>query len=117
MKNNRQFALGFLPATSPGRRAETAPREDGTLRPRWFGLARPPRGTQYLEELVTEKDLTTWRKRDPAKQSLAARLRRETTLRLKAIAARVNWGASKIANAWWQPCLSGNTNAKRGKCE
>jgi len=39
------------------------------------------------------------RKNDPAKLELAARLRRETTLSVKAIAARVHLGRSKSAKA------------------
>jgi hypothetical protein len=39
------------------------------------------------------------RKNDPDKLAIAARLRRETTLTLKAIAARVRLGTSKSANA------------------
>ena len=44
-------------------------------------------------------DLATHRKNDPLKLEIAARLRRETTLPLKAIAARVPLGTSKTANA------------------
>ena len=39
------------------------------------------------------------RKNDPRKLAIAARLRRETTLPLKAIAAKVGLGSSKSANA------------------
>jgi hypothetical protein len=46
----------------------------------------------------TEADLRARRKSDPAKLALAARLRRETTLSLKGIAARVHLGTSKSAN-------------------
>ena len=46
-----------------------------------------------------EQDLVTRRKNDPAKLEIAARLRRETTLSLKAIATRVRLGTSKTANA------------------
>ena len=38
-------------------------------------------------------------KRDPLKLEMAARLRRETTLSIKAIAGRVHLGTSKAANA------------------
>jgi hypothetical protein len=47
----------------------------------------------------TESDLVGRRKSDPIKLALAARLRQETTLPLKAIAARVKLGSSKSANA------------------
>lgn len=46
----------------------------------------------------SEPELTTRRKSDPDKLAIAARLRRETTLPLKAIAARVHLGTSKSAN-------------------
>ena len=46
-----------------------------------------------------EADLAARRKSDPAKLAIAARLRRETTLSIKAIAARVHLGTSKSANA------------------
>ena len=46
-----------------------------------------------------EQDLVSRRKNDPTKLEIAARLRRETTLSLKAIAARVHLGSSKTANA------------------
>jgi hypothetical protein len=46
----------------------------------------------------SEQDLLTRRKNDPAKLEIGARLRRETTLPLKAIAARVHLGTSKSAN-------------------
>ena len=54
------------------------------------------------EELVRlgwqEGDLTERRKSDPAKLAIAARLRKETTLPIKGIAARMHLGTSKSAN-------------------
>ena len=47
------------------------------------------------------------RKNDPGKLAIAARLRRETTLPLKAIAARVGLGTSKAANAKLHRYMSG----------
>jgi hypothetical protein len=46
-----------------------------------------------------EAELKSRRKNDPDKLEIAARLRRETTLTIKAIAARVSLGSSKSANA------------------
>jgi putative transposase len=46
-----------------------------------------------------ESDLRQKAKSDPAKLALAARLRRETTLTIKSIAARLHLGTSKSANA------------------
>ena len=46
-----------------------------------------------------EADLAHRRKNDPEKLEIGARLRRETTLTIKAIAARVHLGTSKSANA------------------
>ena len=55
-----------------------------------------------IEELLhlnwKESDLVSRRKSDPGKLAIAARLRRETTLSIKAIAKRVNLGTSKSAN-------------------
>jgi hypothetical protein len=45
-----------------------------------------------------EADLLSRRKQDPVKLELAARLRRETTLSIRAMAARVQLGSSKAAN-------------------
>ena len=44
-----------------------------------------------------ENDLATRRKNDPGKLMIAARLRRETTLTIKAIASRVHLGSSRSA--------------------
>jgi len=44
-----------------------------------------------------ESDLATRRKSDPGKLRIAARLRRETTLTIKAIASRVHLGSSRSA--------------------
>ena len=46
-----------------------------------------------------EADLANRPKSDPAKLALAARLRTETTLTIKAIATRAHLGTSKSANA------------------
>src|SRR5713226_9108345 len=46
-----------------------------------------------------EADLAARRKGDPEKMKIAARLRKETTLSVKAIAARVHLGTAKSANA------------------
>ncbi len=55
----------------------------------------------------TEKELQTRRKSDAVKLALAARLRRETTLSIKAIAELVHLGSSKSANTnlhrWMNP--------------
>jgi hypothetical protein len=48
---------------------------------------------------LKEVDLERLRKGDPAKMEIASRLRRETTLSVKNIAARVGLGTSKSANA------------------
>ena len=55
----------------------------------------------------SESELAIRRKSDPAKLAIAARLRKETTLTLKAIAERLHLGTSKSANArlhkWMRP--------------
>jgi putative transposase len=48
---------------------------------------------------MAEQDLLARRKSDPAKLRIASRLRRETTLPIKAIAGRLQMGTSKSANA------------------
>jgi hypothetical protein len=53
---------------------------------------------QELRRLgLQEQDLVTRRKNDPTKLELAGRLRQQTTLPLKAIAARLHLGTSKTA--------------------
>lgn len=67
-----------------------------------------------------EADLASRRKSDPAKLAIAARLRKETTLTIKSIAARVHLGTSRSANArlhgWMraQESASGSKNSQRG---
>ena len=46
----------------------------------------------------SENELTNRRKNDPEKLSIAARLKRETTLTLKQIVSRTSLGTSKGAN-------------------
>lgn len=67
------------------------------------GCARAKAEQIVTEELKRlgwkEPDLKSRRRNDPDKLAMAARLRRETTLTIKAIAARVGLGTSKGANA------------------
>ncbi len=68
------------------------------------GESAAARADRILEEELrrlgwNSGDLATRRKSDPDKLAIAARLRRETTLTLKSIAARVYLGTSKSANA------------------
>jgi hypothetical protein len=58
-----------------------------------------------------ESELSVRRKSDPNKLALAARLRRETTLSLKAIAERVHLGTSKSANARLHEWMKGDAPA------
>ncbi len=57
------------------------------------------------------RELALRRKSDPGKLTMAARLRRETTLSLKAIAARVGLGTSKSANARLHEWMKRNQSA------
>ena len=63
------------------------------------------------------KDLVTRPKSDPGKLEMAARLRQETTLTLKAIASRVHLGTSKSANArlhqWMKPSAASQPTKSR----
>ena len=54
-------------------------------------------GEELRRQGWQEADLLARRKSDPVKLGIAARLRRETTLSIKAIAARVHLGSSKAA--------------------
>ena len=60
-------------------------------------------GRIVSEELLrlgwSENELILRRKNDPDKMGIAVRLRRETTLSIKDIAARVHLGTSNTANA------------------
>ena len=58
-----------------------------------------------------ERDLAARRKKDPAKLAIAARLRRETTLPLKAIAARLWLGTSNSANGKLHQFMKGTPRA------
>jgi len=63
------------------------------------------------------RDLVAPRKSDPAKLALAARLRRETTLSRKAIAALAHLGSSKSANTRLHEWMrrDNEANAKKRK--
>lgn len=52
---------------------------------------------EFSRQGWNESDLATRRKSDPGKLRIAARLRRETTLTIKAIASRVHLGSSRSA--------------------
>ena len=62
-----------------------------------------------------EADLGVRRKNDAGKLALAARLRRETTLSTKAIAARVHLGSSKAANRSLHSYMRGGAVASAGQ--
>jgi hypothetical protein len=62
-----------------------------------------------------EADPKSRRKNDPDKLEIAARLRRETTLTIKAIAARVSLGSSKAANAKLHRHMQEGANPRKAK--
>jgi REP element-mobilizing transposase RayT len=64
-----------------------------------------------------EADLRQRRKNDPDKLEIAARLRRETTLSVKDIAARVHLGTSKGANANLHKHLRGTSPPGAGQAQ
>jgi hypothetical protein len=64
-----------------------------------------------------EADLLSRRKSDAVKLELAARLRRETTLSTKAIAARVHLGSSKAANRSLHNYMRGGPAASAGQAQ
>ena len=67
----------------------------------------------------TEKDLVSQRKNAPQKLAIAARLRKETILPIKRIAARVGLGTSKGANrnlhSWMQQAQEQEVRGKAGE--
>lgn len=64
---------------------------------------------EELRRLGWEAEELGWRRKsDPGKLAIAARLRRETTLSLKAIAAKVQLGTSRSANARLHAWMSAN---------
>ena len=64
---------------------------------------------------LQEADLLARRKSDAVKLEIAARLRRETTLSTKAIAARVRLGSSKAANRSLHSYMRGSSVASAGQ--
>jgi putative transposase len=79
---------------------------EGKLSEHHFGKLRLETAQAKAERLVAEElkrrqwaeaDLTQRRKSDPEKLAIAVRLRRETTLSVKAIARRLHLGSSKSA--------------------
>ena len=86
---------------------ELLERMEGKLGPHHSGELRRESAEAKAERIMvaelkrlgwTEGDLATRRKSDPLKLALATRLRKETTLSLKAIAKRVQLGTAKGAN-------------------
>ena len=88
-------------------RRELLERMEGRLGEHHDGALRVETAQAKAERIIGEElrrlgwkesDLSCRRKNDPGKLALAARLRRETTLSLKSITARVGLGSSKSAN-------------------
>jgi hypothetical protein len=61
----------------------------------------------------TELDLAAKRKNAPGKPAIAARLRKETTLTINEIAARVSLGTSKSANGKLHRFMKSNPAAEQ----
>ena len=89
-------------------RQEMLERIEGQLGPNHAGELHRETVEARAERILAEElrrlgwqnaDLAGRPKSDPAKLAIAARLRKETTLSIKAIAARVHLGTSKSANA------------------
>jgi putative transposase len=89
-------------------KSELLDRIDGKLGDHHAGTLRQEGSRARAERIVaeelarlgwTELDLAARRKNAPPKLAIAARLRKETTLTVKEIAARVSLGTSKSANA------------------
>jgi hypothetical protein len=89
-------------------RREMLEKMDGKLEDNHSGDLRMENAQARAERIVCEElgrlgwveaDLAARHKGDADKMAIAARLRKETTLTVKAIAARVHLGSSKSANA------------------
>ena len=83
-------------------------RMEGKLGEHHAGGLHRERADVRAEKIIAEdlarlgwspEELAARRKSDPAKLAMAARLRQETTLTIKAIAARLHLGTSKSANS------------------
>jgi REP element-mobilizing transposase RayT len=107
---------GYLKTACESFKREALARMEGSLGGHHAGELHREVAQAKAERIVAEElqrqgwqpdDLVTRRKNDPAKLEIAARLRRETTLPLKAIAARVHLGTSKTANTKLHKCLRG----------
>ena len=61
----------------------------------------------------SEEELARRRKGDSGKKALAGRLRRETTLTVKAVAVRLHLGTSKSANTRLHRWMRGKTPVQR----
>ena len=109
-------------------RQEKLEQMEGELGAHHAGELRLESGEAKAERLVgqelkrlgwTEADLVARRKNDPLKLAIAARLRKETTLTLKAIAARVHLGTSKGANTnlhkWMRASASANQTRRHSQ--
>lgn len=92
---------------SAGFRREMLFRMEGHLGEHHSGALHLEAAQAKAERIIAEElrrhgwqegDLASRRRNDPVKLEIAARLRRETTLSIKAIAARVHLGTSKTAN-------------------
>jgi hypothetical protein len=83
------------------------------------GQRNPRRRGIVAEELKRlgwkEANLKILCKHDPDKQEIGARLRRETTVAIKAIAARVSLGRSKAANAKLHRHMQQGANPRKAK--
>ncbi len=93
---------------SPEFKARMLEQMEGKLGEHHSGALRLETAEARGERIIAEElarlrwnagQLQQQRKNDPRKLAIAARLRRETTLTLKAIAAKIGLGSSKSANA------------------
>ena len=109
---------------SEGFRREMLLRMEGKLGEHHSGELHRASAEAKAERIIAEElqrqgwqeaDLLARRKSDAVKLELAARLRRETTLSTKAIAARVHLGSSKAANRSLHRYMQGGEAATAGQ--
>lgn len=109
---------------SPEFKQQLLQRIEGQLGEHHSGAQRQESAQKRAERIIAEElkrvgwsedDLVERRKSDPAKLAIAARLRRETVLTIKTIAARLHLGTSKSANVRLHTWMRENQPAPRAE--
>jgi hypothetical protein len=97
--------------TRPEAARESLAVRQATRRPPKPSASRSRNSSAWTGPGWTEQDLPARRKSEPEKLAITARLRKETTLSLKPISARVSLGTSKSANTTLHRWMQSNPPA------